>query len=138
MVVVEDQADLHVHRPTVADFPRGARKRPSAPMPNMVQFAFLGSFVFTFLSLAFIARTVNNALLSRGYDISRLILLGLNTTDDSDMPSSTSSQLNALKSIDLPYFGQTDVLALVNSPAFAFTLAFLTLGAIFARFAPKG
>ncbi|KAH8835340.1 ferredoxin reductase-like C-terminal NADP-linked domain-containing protein [Flagelloscypha sp. PMI_526] len=105
-------------------------------MPNKLQVGFLLSFVVTFLVLTFTTSAINSALRARGYDISRLILLGLEDTDSNN--SMASSQADVLRSVDLPLLGKTDLLALVNSPAFALSLAVITLGALYTVFGPKG
>ncbi|KAH9835620.1 NADH-cytochrome b5 reductase [Rhodofomes roseus] len=46
-------------------------------MPNSLQWAYLTSFIGTFSSLLFISWFINGKLKEAGYDVSRLILIGL-------------------------------------------------------------
>ncbi|KZT74688.1 NADH-cytochrome b5 reductase [Daedalea quercina L-15889] len=46
-------------------------------MPNRLQWAYLTSFIVTFFSLVAVSRFINRKLKEAGYDISRLILIGL-------------------------------------------------------------
>ena len=60
-------------------------------MPNRLQWAYLTSFFVTFFSLVAVSRVVNRKLKEAGYDISRLILIGLPPKEGSTMSTQDST-----------------------------------------------
>lgn len=52
-------------------------------MPNRQQLAFVASFLFIFSVLVALHHYIDKTLRAAGYDISRLILIGIPTQDDS-------------------------------------------------------
>lgn len=92
-------------------------------MPNLYQVTFLASLFLTFISLVFLSHFLNSKLLAAGYDVSRLILLGL--PDNPPPPQGRvlvfDYILDYIMSFNVPFFGSVDLLVLVSSPAFILT-----------------
>lgn len=110
-------------------------------MPNRYQFAFLASLFLTFTSLVLVSRFINKKLVEAGYDISRLILIGLDPVSSSSAPNLTDTDMGQT---NVPGYGPVDTEALQayfknlsrdDLVALASTPAFLaTVGLIFAAF----
>ncbi|KAJ7630662.1 ferredoxin reductase-like C-terminal NADP-linked domain-containing protein [Roridomyces roridus] len=83
-------------------------------MPNRDQFIFLFTLVAGFSSLVAVQHYLSAKLRAAGYDISKLILLGLPRKDAPGYHGDTMD----FHAIDLPFLGTTDLAALASNPAF--------------------
>ena len=81
-------------------------------MPNRLQWAYLTSFFVTFFSLVAVSRVVNRKLKEAGYDISRLILIGLPPKEGSTMSAQDSTNSTASAPASLLAGNATQLLAL--------------------------
>lgn len=86
-------------------------------MPNRLQWAYLTSFFVTFFSLVAVSRVVNRKLKEAGYDISRLILIGLPPKEGSTMSTQDSTNGTASGPVSLLAGNATQLLALVLAAA---------------------
>lgn len=81
-------------------------------MPNLDQFAFLTTLIGSFASLVALSRYLQSKLAAAGYDISKLILVGLPRKDSDGYYGMD------FHAVDIPYFGTQDLVALASTPAF--------------------
>jgi cytochrome-b5 reductase len=92
-------------------------------MPNLYQLVFLASLFFTFSTLVLLFHFINAKLVETGYNVSRIILIGL--PDNPPPPQRiTFFDIMAfpdLHAISIPLLGTVDIVALVSSPPFIFT-----------------
>ena len=86
-------------------------------MPNRLQWAYLTSFFVTFFSLVAISRFINRKLKEAGYDVSRLILIGLPPKDGSTMSTEDSTNTTASGPASLLAGNAPQLLALVLAAA---------------------
>ncbi|KAJ7462673.1 ferredoxin reductase-like C-terminal NADP-linked domain-containing protein [Mycena galericulata] len=80
-------------------------------MPTRDQLAFLVSLTVSFASLVALSHYLQAKLAAAGYDISKLILIGLPRKDSDGYYGMD------FHAADLPYFGTVDLVALASSPA---------------------
>lgn len=95
-------------------------------MPNRLQCAYLTSFLATLFSLVAVSHVVNQKLKDAGYDISRLILVGLPPKEGTVMSTQDSTNSTAMAPA---------ALLAENAPQLlAFVLAAVTSVWIYRRF----
>lgn len=82
-------------------------------MPNRLQCAYLTSFFVTFFSLVVVSHVVNRKLKEAGYDISRLILVGLPPKEGTTMSAQDSTNSTAVAPAGLLAGNATQLLAFV-------------------------
>lgn len=90
-------------------------------MPNRYQLVFLASTFASFFALFFISRYIHRPLLDADYDPANLILIGLPKNEPDSLPPTPnmSAFLTNLRAVSLPLVGETDLVQVVTSPAFA-------------------
>jgi cytochrome-b5 reductase len=110
-------------------------------MPNLYQLTFLATLTLTFSTLVLLFHFINAKLLDAGYDVSRLILIGL-----PDQPPPPPQRIavfdnfltnmsffipNDLHAVNIPMFGTLDIVVLASSPAFIFGAVIVVATAIY-------
>ncbi|KAG6876591.1 hypothetical protein C0992_012349, partial [Termitomyces sp. T32_za158] len=98
---------------------------------NKPQAAFLASLLLTFSSLVALLHFINNRLIAAGYDVSRLILIGL--PESNLTMADVQSTLSNLRTVDIPGFGTYDLLELASSPAVLITTAIVVATAFYVK-----
>ncbi|KAJ6574819.1 NADH-cytochrome b5 reductase [Mycena capillaripes] len=98
-------------------------------MPNRYQLAFLSSLFGTFAVLV----SLQAVFRQKGYDVSKLILIGLPKKDSPDEYHGMD-----FHAVDLPYFGTQDLVALASSPAFIVSSGLLLAGVLWATVINSG
>ncbi|KAF8213368.1 NADH-cytochrome b5 reductase [Mycena galopus ATCC 62051] len=94
-------------------------------MPNRYQVAFVLSIVGPFFALVALSNYLNAKLAAAGYDISKLILVGL---PKKDSPNEYYGM--DFHAVELPYFGTQDLVALASTPAFIVSTGLILVGVL--------
>ena len=103
-------------------------------MPNKFQLTFLSTFVLVFTSLFLVSRFLNAKLKEAGYDISKLILIGIEDKDVDSTPGETPA--DALKAAVISKFGVLEKLGdtMSFSTLLALALAVVTSAFVYWQF----
>ncbi|KAF5312164.1 hypothetical protein D9619_003032 [Psilocybe cf. subviscida] len=120
-------------------------------MPNKYQLAFLATFISVFSALLFISNYLQARLKHAGYDISNLILYGLDDKDaqphepmDLQKIQATIQELYSsyapsdLHAVEVPLLGTYDLVALTSSPVFIITSAIIVAAGIWSNILHTG
>lgn len=103
-------------------------------MPNQFQVTFLSTFVLVFTSLFLVSRFIDAKLKEAGYDVSKLILIGLEDKDVDSTPGETPA--DALKAAVISKFGILEKLGdtMAFSTLLALALAVVTSAFVYWQF----
>jgi cytochrome-b5 reductase len=95
-------------------------------MPNRYQLVFVVSLFGSFAVLVTLSNYLQAKLAAAGYDVSKLILIGL--------PKKDSNEYYGMDfhAVDIPYFGTQDLVALASSPAFLVSSGLILAGVLWA------
>lgn len=120
-------------------------------MPNKYQLAFLATFISVFSALLFISNYLQARLKDAGYDISNLILYGLDDKDaqphepmDLQKIQATIQELYSsyapsdLHAVEVPLLGTYDLVALTSSPVFIITSTIIVAAGIWSNILHTG
>ncbi|KAJ6519542.1 ferredoxin reductase-like C-terminal NADP-linked domain-containing protein [Mycena sanguinolenta] len=102
-------------------------------MPNRAQLLFLGTILVCFTALVALSNFIQAKLAAAGYDLSKLILLGL---PKKDSPNEYYGM--DFHAVDLPYFGSQDLVAIASSPAFLVSSGLILAGVLWATVINSG
>ncbi|KAG6813084.1 hypothetical protein H0H92_014143 [Tricholoma furcatifolium] len=109
---------------------------------NRYQAVFLASLLITFSSLVALFHYLNRKLVAAGYDVSRIILIGLPPNPTPKSGRVTMADINSivdniknidLKAVDIPGIGTFDLVEAATSPAVVITAAIVFATAFYAK-----